>query len=145
MTALLLSDNKIPVSVGGKTEYYTYMLKIHMNFKQAVTLPPSIVNKNVLLLGDTWTIRSMSNKTSQNSITLTWNNFANAIDFHGLSKYYTAYYKIKVEKRFNFGNIDKLQIMLSSYQTGSARAARGWNAPGSEHLSPQASLTFYWN
>ncbi|ELQ4038199.1 hypothetical protein QSM00_001721, partial [Campylobacter coli] len=53
--------------------------------------------------------------------------------------------KIKVEKKFNFGNINNLQIMLSSYQSGSANAARGWNLSGGNRLNPRANLTLYWN
>ncbi|EKP1525811.1 hypothetical protein P2550_001948, partial [Campylobacter coli] len=66
-------------------------------------------------------------------------------ELHGLSKRYTANAKIKVEKKFNFRNINNLQIMLSSYQSGSANAARGWNLSGGNRLNPRANLTLYWN
>ncbi|EDJ9488175.1 hypothetical protein GFN24_06025, partial [Campylobacter coli] len=89
--------------------------------------------------------RSMSNKTSANTLHITWNNFNSSVELHGLSKRYTANAKIKVEKKFNFGNINNLQIMLSSYQSGSANAARGWNLSGGNRLNPRAKLTLYWN
>ncbi|ECR3664561.1 hypothetical protein F1A22_08745, partial [Campylobacter coli] len=76
---------------------------------------------------------------------ITWNNFNSSVELHALSKYYTANAKIKVEKKFNFGNIDNLQIMLSSWQSGSANAPRGWNLSGGNRLNPRAKLTLYWN
>ncbi|EPI2598758.1 hypothetical protein ACS1UM_001846, partial [Campylobacter coli] len=88
---------------------------------------------------------SMSNKTSANTLNITWNNFNSNVELHGLNKYYAANVKIKVEKKFNFGNINNLQIMLSSYQSGSANAPRGWNLGGGNRLNPRAKLTLYWN
>ncbi|ENU2689498.1 hypothetical protein ACE4MO_001977, partial [Campylobacter coli] len=88
---------------------------------------------------------NMSNKTSANTLNITWNNFSSNVELHGLSKRYTANAKIKVEKKFNFGNINNLQIMLSSWQSGSANAARGWNLGDGNRLNPRANLTLYWN
>ncbi|ENT7384754.1 hypothetical protein ACFF5Y_000416, partial [Campylobacter coli] len=131
MNCLLLSNNGIalnlPPSLGGSVANYNYMLKLDMIYKQAVVLPSNINNKEVVMLGEVWTTGSMSNKTSANTLNITWNNFNSNVELHGLSKYYTANAKIKVEKKFKFGNINNLQIMLSSYQSGSANAARGWN------------------
>ncbi|EHD8458487.1 hypothetical protein JOS99_001461 [Campylobacter coli] len=116
-----------------------------MIYKQAVVLPSNINNKEVVMLGEVWTTGNMSNKTSANTLHITWNNFNSSVELHALSKYYTANAKIKVEKKFNFGNINNLQIMLSSYQSGSANAPRGWNLSGGNRLNPRAKLTLYWN
>ncbi|EKT3940882.1 hypothetical protein QEF25_001524 [Campylobacter coli] len=149
MNCLLLSNNGIalnlPPSLGGSVANYNYMLKLDMIYKQAVVLPSNINNKEVVMLGEVWTTGSMSNKTSANTLHITWNNFNSNVELHGLSKYYTANAKIKVEKKFNFGNIDNLQIMLSSWQSGSANAPRGWNLGGGNRLNPRANLTLYWN
>ncbi|EAK4194882.1 hypothetical protein C1E14_08920, partial [Campylobacter coli] len=131
MNCLLLSNNGIalnlPPSLGGSVANYNYMLKLDMIYKQAVVLPSNINNKEVVMLGEVWATGSMSNKTSANTLNITWNNFNSNVELHGLSKHYTANVKIKVEKKFNFRNINNLQIMLSSYQSGSANASRGWN------------------
>ncbi|EGK8366491.1 hypothetical protein IO493_000600 [Campylobacter coli] len=149
MNCLLLSNNGIalnlPPSLGGSVANYNYMLKLDMIYKQAVVLPSNINNKEVVMLGEVWTTGSMSNKTSANTLNITWNNFNSNVELHGLSKRYTANAKIKVEKKFKFGNINNLQIMLSSYQSGSANAARGWNLGGGNRLNPRAKLTLYWN
>ncbi|EAI4579426.1 hypothetical protein A2E05_05925 [Campylobacter coli] len=148
MNCLLLSNNGIalnlPPSLGGSVANYNYMLKLDMIYKQAVVLPSNI-NKEVVMLGEVWTTGSMSNKTSANTLHITWNNFNSNVELHGLSKYYAANAKIKVEKKFNFGNINNLQIMLSSYQSGSANARAGWNLGGGNRLNPRAKLTLYWN
>ncbi|ENT5881819.1 hypothetical protein ACFEAH_000286 [Campylobacter coli] len=145
MNCLLLSNNGIalnlPPSLGGSVTNYNYMLKLDMIYKQAVVLPSNINNKEVVMLGEVWTTRNMSNKTSANALNITWNNFNSNVELHGLSKYYTANAKIKVEKKFKFGNINNLQIMLSSYQ----RAPRGWNLGYGNRLNPRAKLTLYWN
>ncbi|EAH8527876.1 hypothetical protein EVS45_09030, partial [Campylobacter coli] len=126
MNCLLLSNNGIalnlPPSLGGSVANYNYMLKLDMIYKQAVVLPSNINNKEVVMLGEVWTTGSMSNKTSANTLNITWNNFNSNVELHGLNKYYAANVKIKVEKKFKFGNINNLQIMLSSYQSGSANA-----------------------
>ncbi|EFU2364688.1 hypothetical protein ORR31_001787 [Campylobacter coli] len=149
MNCLLLSNNGIalnlPPSLGGSVTNYNYMLKLDMIYKQAVVLPSNINNKEVVMLGEVWTTRNMSNKTSANTLNITWNNFNSNVELHGLSKYYTANAKIKVEKKFKFGNINNLQIMLSSYQSGSAKAPRGWNLGDGNRLNPRAKLTLYWN
>ncbi len=149
MNCLLLSNNGIalnlPPSLGGSVANYNYMLKLDMIYKQAVVLPSNINNKEVVMLGEVWTTGSMSNKTSANTLNITWNNFNSSVELHGLSKYYTANAKIKVEKKFNFGNINNLQIMLSSYQSGSANAPTGWNLNSGNRLNPRAKLTLYWN
>ncbi|EKM6312015.1 hypothetical protein PU670_001866 [Campylobacter jejuni] len=149
MNCLLLSNNGIalnlPPSLGGSVANYNYMLKLNMIYKQAVVLPSNINNKEVVMLGEVWTTGNMSNKTSGNTLEVTWNNFNSKVTLHALSKRYTANAKIKVEKKFNFGNIDNLQIMLSSYQSGSANAARGWNLNDGNRLNPRANLTLYWN
>ncbi|EIX7964899.1 hypothetical protein MLA05_001856 [Campylobacter coli] len=149
MNCLLLSNNGIalnlPPSLGGSVANYNYMLKLDMIYKQAVVLPSNINNKEVVMLGEVWTTGSMSNKTSANTLHITWNNINSNVELHGLSKYYTANAKIKVEKKFNFGNINNLQIMLSSYQSGSANAPRGWNLGAGNTLNPRAKLTLYWN
>lgn len=154
MNCLLLSNNGIalnlPPSLGGSVANYNYMLKLDMIYKQAVVLPSNINNKEVVMLGEVWTTGSMSNKTSANTLNITWNNFNSNVELHGLSKYYTANAKIKVEKKFNFRNINNLQIMLSSYQSGSANASAiwnltGWNLNGGNRLNPRANLTLYWN
>ncbi len=149
MNCLLLSNNGIalnlPPSLGGSVANYNYMLKLDMIYKQAVVLPSNINNKEVVMLGEVWTTGSMSNKTSGNTLEITWNNFNSKVTLHALSKYYTANAKIKVEKKFNFGNIDNLQIMLSSYQSGSAHASAGWNLNDGNSLNPRANLTLYWN
>uniref|UniRef100_UPI0039863621 hypothetical protein n=1 Tax=Campylobacter coli TaxID=195 RepID=UPI0039863621 len=146
---LLLSNNGIalnlPPSLGGSVANYNYMLKLDMIYKQAVVLPSNINNKEVVMLGEVWTTGSMSNKTSANTLNITWNNFNSNVELNGLNKYYAANVKIKVEKKFKFGNINNLQIMLSSYQSGSANAARGWNLGGGDRLNPRAKLTLYWN
>ncbi|EHP3233927.1 hypothetical protein KN950_001326 [Campylobacter coli] len=148
MNCLILSNNGIalnlPPSLGGSVANYNYMLKLDMIYKQAVVLPSNI-NKEVVMLGEVWTTGSMSNKTSANTLHITWNNFNSNVELHGLSKYYAANAKIKVEKKFKFGNINNLQIMLSSYQSGSAKAPRGWNLDGGNRLNPRAKLTLYWN
>ncbi|EDP7145997.1 hypothetical protein I7894_000324 [Campylobacter jejuni] len=149
MNCLLLSNNGIalnlPPSLGGSVANYNYMLKLDMIYKQAVVLPSNINNKEVVMLGEVWTTGNMSNKTSGNTLEVTWNNFNSKVTLHALSKRYTANAKIKVEKKFNFGNINNLQIMLSSYQSGSANAARGWNLNDGNRLNPRANLTLYWN
>ncbi|EDA5460619.1 hypothetical protein F9S24_01880 [Campylobacter coli] len=149
MNCLLLSNNGIalnlPPSLGGSVANYNYMLKLDMIYKQAVVLPSNINNKEVVMLGEVWTTGSMSNKTSANTLHITWNNFSSNVQLHGLSKRYAANAKIKVEKKFNFGNINNLQIMLSSYQSGSANAPRGWNLGDANRLNPRAKLTLYWN
>ncbi|EMC5234373.1 hypothetical protein VIZ45_001507 [Campylobacter coli] len=149
MNCLLLSNNGIalnlPPSLGGSVANYNYMLKLDMIYKQAVVLPSNINNKEVVILGEVWTTGSMSNKTSANTLNITWNNFNSSVELHALSKHYTANVKIKVEKKFNFRNINNLQIMLSSYQSGSANAPRGWNLGGGNRLNPRAKLTLYWN
>ncbi|EAL1661504.1 hypothetical protein CEC36_01745 [Campylobacter coli] len=149
MNCLLLSNNGIalnlPPSLGGSVANYNYMLKLDMIYKQAVVLPSNINNKEVVMLGEVWTTGSMSNKTSANTLNITWNNFNSSVELHALSKRYTANAKIKVEKKFNFRNINNLQIMLSSYQSGSANAPRGWNLGGGNRLNPRAKLTLYWN
>ncbi|HHW4657903.1 TPA: hypothetical protein ACUXER_000290 [Campylobacter coli] len=149
MNCLLLSNNGIalnlPPSLGGSVANYNYMLKLDMIYKQAVVLPSNINNKEVVMLGEVWTTGSMSNKTSANTLNITWNNFNSNVQLHGLNKYYAANAKIKVEKKFNFGNINNLQIMLSSYQSGSANAPRGWNLGGGNTLNPRAKLTLHWN
>ncbi|EPF9844455.1 hypothetical protein ACSWND_000006 [Campylobacter coli] len=149
MNCLLLSNNGIalnlPPSLGGSVANYNYMLKLNMIYKQAVVLPSNINNKEVVMLGEVWTSANMSNKTSANTLHITWNNFSSNVELHALSKRYTANAKIKVEKKFNFGNINNLQIMLSSWQSGSANAARGWNLSGGNRLNPRANLTLYWN
>ncbi|EIQ1824854.1 hypothetical protein LUV66_001333 [Campylobacter coli] len=149
MNCLLLSNNGIalnlPPSLGGSVANYNYMLKLDMIYKQAVVLPSNINNKEVVMLGEVWTSANMSNKTSGNTLHITWNNFNSSVELHGLSKRYTANAKIKVEKKFKFGNINNLQIMLSSWQSGSANAARGWNLSGGNRLNPRANLTLYWN
>ncbi|EOZ7194239.1 hypothetical protein ACQU9D_000165 [Campylobacter coli] len=149
MNCLLLSNNGIalnlPPSLGGSVANYNYMLKLDMIYKQAVVLPSNINNKEVVMLGEVWTTRNMSNKTSANTLNITWNNFNSNVELHGLNKYYAANVKIKVEKKFNFRNINNLQIMLSSYQSGSANAPRGWNLGGGNRLNPRAKLTLYWN
>ncbi|EAJ5731657.1 hypothetical protein C6S73_09045 [Campylobacter coli] len=149
MNCLLLSNNGIalnlPPSLGGSVANYNYMLKLDMIYKQAVVLPSNINNKEVVMLGEVWATRNMSNKTSANTLNITWNNFNSSVELHGLNKYYTANAKIKVEKKFNFGNINNLQIMLSSWQSGSANAGRGWNLNGGNRLNPRAKLTLYWN
>ncbi|EFU5997510.1 hypothetical protein HT401_001275 [Campylobacter coli] len=149
MNCLLLSNNGIalnlPPSLGGSVANYNYMLKLDMIYKQAVVLPSNINNKEVVMLGEVWTTGSMSNKTSANTLHITWNNFSSNVKLHGLSKRYTANAKIKVEKKFEFGNINNLQIMLSSYQSGSANARSGWNLNDGNRLNPRANLTLYWN
>ncbi|EAL0441744.1 hypothetical protein KB052_000430 [Campylobacter coli] len=149
MNCLLLSNNGIalnlPPSLGGSVANYNYMLKLDMIYKQAVVLPSNINNKEVVMLGEVWATGSMSNKTSANTLNITWNNFNSNVELHGLNKYYAANVKIKVEKKFNFRNINNLQIMLSSYQSGSANAARGWNLNDGNRLNPRANLTLYWN
>lgn len=149
MNCLLLSNNGIvlnlPPSLGGSVANYNYMLKLDMIYKQAVVLPSNINNKEVVMLGEVWTTGNMSNKTSANTLHITWNNFNSSVELHALSKYYTANAKIKVEKKFNFGNINNLQIMLSSYQSGSANARAGWNLNDGNRLNPRANLTLYWN
>ncbi|HEP7851293.1 hypothetical protein ACHINE_06185 [Campylobacter coli] len=149
MNCLLLSNNGIalnlPPSLGGSVANYNYMLKLDMIYKQAVVLPSNINNKEVVMLGEVWATGSMSNKTSANTLNITWNNFNSNVQLHGLNKYYAANVKIKVEKKFNFRNINNLQIMLSSYQSGSANAPRGWNLGGGNTLNPRAKLTLYWN
>ncbi|ELZ2089828.1 hypothetical protein THE95_000764 [Campylobacter coli] len=149
MNCLLLSNNGIalnlPPSLGGSVANYNYMLKLDMIYKQAVVLPSNINNKEVVMLGEVWATGSMSNKTSANTLNITWNNFNSNVELHGLNKYYAANVKIKVEKKFKFGNINNLQIMLSSYQSGSANAPRGWNLGGGNRLNPRAKLTLYWN
>ncbi|EGT3461492.1 hypothetical protein JDX53_001820 [Campylobacter coli] len=149
MNCLLLSNNGIalnlPPSLGGSVANYNHMLKLDMIYKQAVVLPSNINNKEVVILGEVWTTGSMSNKTSANTLNITWNNFNSNVELHGLSKYYVANAKIKVEKKFKFGNINNLQIMLSSYQSGSANAPRGWNLGDGNRLNPRANLTLYWN
>ncbi|EJK0111249.1 hypothetical protein NKK54_000882 [Campylobacter coli] len=149
MNCLLLSNNGIalnlPPSLGGSVANYNYMLKLDMIYKQAVVLPSNINNKEVVMLGEVWATGSMSNKTSANTLNITWNNFNSNVELHGLNKYYAANVKIKVEKKFNFRNINNLQIMLSSYQSGSANAPRGWNLNGGNRLNPRAKLTLYWN
>ncbi|EOV3158222.1 hypothetical protein ACOBVQ_000361 [Campylobacter coli] len=149
MNCLLLSNNGIalnlPPSLGGSVANYNYMLKLDMIYKQAVVLPSNINNKEVVMLGEVWTTGSMSNKTSANTLNITWNNFNSNVELNGLSKYYAANVKIKVEKKFKFGNINNLQIMLSSYQSGSANASPGWNLGGGNRLNPRAKLTLYWN
>ncbi|EAI0273345.1 hypothetical protein GKJ35_05115 [Campylobacter jejuni] len=149
MNCLLLSNNGIalnlPPSLGGSVANYNYMLKLDMIYKQAVVLPSNINNKEVVMLGEVWTTGSMSNKTSANTLNITWNNFNSNVELHGLNKYYAANVKIKVEKKFNFRNINNLQIMLSSYQSGSANAPRGWNLGDGNRLNPRANLTLYWN
>ncbi|EJO7031383.1 hypothetical protein NRV08_000488 [Campylobacter jejuni] len=149
MNCLLLSNNGIalnlPPSLGGSVANYNYMLKLDMIYKQAVVLPSNINNKEVVMLGEAWTTGSMSNKTSANTLEITWNNFNSKATLHALSRYYTANAKIKVEKRFNFGNINNLQIMLSSYQSGSSNARAGWNLDDGNRLNPRANLTLYWN
>ncbi|EAL1433399.1 hypothetical protein MUK15_000434 [Campylobacter coli] len=149
MNCLLLSNNGIalnlPPSLGGSVANYNYMLKLNMIYKQAVVLPSNINNKEVVMLGEVWATGSMSNKTSANTLNITWNNFNSNVELHGLNKYYAANVKIKVEKKFNFRNINNLQIMLSSYQSGSANAPRGWNLGGGNRLNPRAKLTLYWN
>ncbi|EJE2989487.1 hypothetical protein M4G15_001628 [Campylobacter coli] len=149
MNCLLLSNNGIalnlPPSLGGSVANYNYMLKLDMIYKQAVVLPSNINNKEVVMLGEVWTTGSMSNKTSANTLEVTWNNFNSKVTLHALSKRYTANAKIKVEKKFNFGNINNLQIMLSSWQSGSANAPRGWNLGDGNRLNPRAKLTLYWN
>ncbi|EGO3100387.1 hypothetical protein O0703_001670 [Campylobacter coli] len=149
MNCLLLSNNGIalnlPPSLGGSVANYNYMLKLDMIYKQAVVLPSNINNKEVVMLGEVWATGSMSNKTSANTLNITWNNFNSNVELHGLNKYYAANVKIKVEKKFNFRNINNLQIMLSSYQSGSANAPRGWNLDGGNRLNPRAKLTLYWN
>ncbi|EHS2100175.1 hypothetical protein KVI99_000247 [Campylobacter jejuni] len=149
MNCLLLSNNGIalnlPPSLGGSVANYNYMLKLDMIYKQAVVLPSNINNKEVVMLGEVWATGSMSNKTSANTLNITWNNFNSNVELHGLNKYYAANVKIKVEKKFNFRNINNLQIMLSSYQSGSANAPRGWNLNDGDRLNPRANLTLYWN
>ncbi|EIK4445081.1 hypothetical protein LJ660_001776 [Campylobacter coli] len=149
MNCLLLSNNGIalnlPPSLGGSVANYNYMLKLDMIYKQAVVLPSNINNKEVVMLGEVWTTRNMSNKTSANTLHITWNNFNSNVQLHGLSKYYAANAKIKVEKKFKFGNINNLQIMLSSYQSGSANLSAGWNLNDGNRLNPRANLTLYWN
>ncbi|ELM7347414.1 hypothetical protein Q2X77_001914 [Campylobacter coli] len=149
MNCLLLSNNGIalnlPPSLGGSVANYNYMLKLDMIYKQAVVLPSNINNKEVVMLGEVWATGSMSNKTSANTLNITWNIFNSNVELHGLNKYYAANVKIKVEKKFNFRNINNLQIMLSSYQSGSANAPRGWNLGGGNRLNPRAKLTLYWN
>ncbi|MEN3896240.1 hypothetical protein [Campylobacter coli] len=149
MNCLLLSNNGIalnlPPSLGGSVANYNYMLKLDMIYKQAVVLPSNINNKEVVMLGEVWATGSMSNKTSANTLNITWNNFNSNVELHALNKYYAANVKIKVEKKFNFRNINNLQIMLSSYQSGSANAPRGWNLGGGNRLNPRAKLTLYWN
>ncbi|EGB1157134.1 hypothetical protein H6Z17_001736 [Campylobacter coli] len=149
MNCLLLSNNGIalnlPPSLGGSVTNYNYMLKLDMIYKQAVVLPSNINNKEVVMLGEVWTTGSMSNKTSANTLNITWNNFNSSVELHALSKRYTANAKIKVEKKFNFRNINNLQIMLSSWQSGSANAPRGWNLNDGNRLNPRANLTLYWN
>ncbi|EQA4209499.1 hypothetical protein ACX2TG_000136 [Campylobacter coli] len=149
MNCLLLSNNGIalnlPPSLGGSVANYNYMLKLDMIYKQAVVLPSNINNKEVVMLGEVWATGSMSNKTSANTLNITWNNFNSNVQLHALNKYYAANVKIKVEKKFNFRNINNLQIMLSSYQSGSANAPRGWNLGDGDRLNPRANLTLYWN
>ncbi|EAI0344986.1 hypothetical protein E0128_02300 [Campylobacter coli] len=149
MNCLLLSNNGIalnlPPSLGGSVANYNYMLKLDMIYKQAVVLPSNINNKEVVMLGEVWTTGSMSNKTSANTLHITWNNFNSNVELHGLSKYYAANVKIKVEKKFNFRNINNLQIMLSSYKNGGAIAPSGWNLGDGNRLNPRAKLTLYWN
>ncbi|EJD3103265.1 hypothetical protein M1V08_001840 [Campylobacter jejuni] len=149
MTPLIISNNNIalnlPPSLGGGIANYNYMLKLDMIYKQAVVLPSNINNKEVVMLGEVWTTGNMSNKTSANTLHITWNNFNSSVELHALSRYYTANAKIKVEKKFNFGNINNLQIMLSSYQSGSAKAGTGWNLNDGDKLNPRANLTLYWN
>lgn len=94
MNCLLLSNNGIalnlPPSLGGSVANYNYMLKLDMIYKQAVVLPSNINNKEVVMLGEVWTTGNMSNKTSGNTLEITWNNFNSKVTLHALSKYYTA-------------------------------------------------------
>lgn len=149
MTPLIISNNNIalnlPPSLGGGIANYEHMLKLDMIYKQAVALPSNIINKEVIMLGEVWTLGNMSNKTSGNTLEITWNNFSSKVTLHELSRYYTANAKIKIEKKFNFGNINNLQIMLSSWQSGSANAGSGYNLADGDRLNPRASLTLYWN
>ncbi|ELS4958017.1 hypothetical protein ABNJ18_002051, partial [Campylobacter coli] len=99
MNCLLLSNNGIalnlPPSLGGSVANYNHMLKLNMIYKQAVVLPSNINNKEVVMLGEVWTTGNMSNKTSANTLHITWNNFNSSVELHALSKYYTANAKIK--------------------------------------------------
>lgn len=147
MTALLLANNSvrvnIPASLGGGSANYNYFLNARMFIAQAFSIPANMNNKEVLILGEVWTKASMNNKTSANTLHITWNNFNNSIELKAASRHYTANAKIKVEKRVHLGNVQNLQLMLSSWQTGSANARRGWNV--GLHLAPEAALTFYYN
>ncbi|KWX56095.1 hypothetical protein SD35_01805 [Campylobacter coli] len=149
MNCLLLSNNGIalnlPPSLGGSVTNYNYMLKLDMIYKQAVVLPSNINNKEVVMLGEVWMTGNMPDKAYANTLHITWNNFNSSVELHALSRYYTANAKIKVEKKFNFGNINNLQIMLSSYQSRSANARGGWNLNYGNRINPRANLTLYWN
>ncbi|EGN9658639.1 hypothetical protein IS301_000808, partial [Campylobacter coli] len=86
MNCLLLSNNGIalnlPPSLGGSVANYNYMLKLDMIYKQAVVLPSNINNKEVVMLGEVWATGSMSNKTSANTLNITWNNFNSNVELH---------------------------------------------------------------
>ncbi|EJD3103031.1 hypothetical protein M1V08_001591 [Campylobacter jejuni] len=105
------------------------------------SLPESALNKSVAVRGNVWTKQNMSNKTSANTIHLVLNNDYNiTYKLHPISRYYKKDAKIPVDKiMHNYKN----PIKLATWQSGSAKAVRGWDPAGS--LIMAGELEFYWN
>ncbi|WP_139451846.1 hypothetical protein [Campylobacter armoricus] len=149
MNALLLANTGIsivlPPELGGGVANYNYMFSLNnMKRPNEYVVPANLANKEAIIIGEVWSLNSMNNKTSANSIDITWNDYGVNLRFTGPSRWYEANKKIPVKIKVRFGAINSNKIRLSSYQTGSHNAQRGWNTSDC-NLQACANLTFYYN
>ncbi|MBX2078030.1 hypothetical protein I9T54_00555 [Campylobacter peloridis] len=149
MNTLMLANSifqvNLPPELGGGVANYNYMFSLNNLVRpNEYVVPANLANKEVLVVGEVWSANNMNNKTSANSIDITWNNYANSHRFYGPSRSYTANKKIPVKAKIKFGAINSNKIRFSSYQTGSHNAQAGWNTSDCD-LQCRGNLTFYYN
>ncbi len=106
-------------------------------------MPDSARGKKVYVRGNVWAKNSFSHKTSANSMHLVINNdYSIAIELYPTSRTHTAWKKIAVDKTINnFAN----PVKLSTWQSGSANAPKGWDPSWGCDLDIGGELEFYWN
>ncbi|EAJ0335871.1 hypothetical protein ACLMND_000871 [Campylobacter lari] len=149
MNALMLSNSifqvNLPPELGGGVANYNYMFSLNNLVRpNEYMVPANLANKEVLVVGEVWSANNMNNKTSANSIALTWNNYSNSHTLHGASRWYEANRKIPIKLKIKFTAINSNKIRFSSYQTGSHNAQAGWNTSDCS-LQCRGNLTFYYN
>ncbi|AJC87792.1 hypothetical protein [Campylobacter insulaenigrae] len=149
MNALMLANSifqvDLPPELGGGVANYNYMFSLNNLVRpNEYVVPANLANKEVLVIGEVWSAYNMNNRTSANSIALTWNNYSNSHTLYGTARKYEANKKIPIKMKIVFSSINSNKIKFSSYQTGSHNASRGWDTRDC-NLQCRGNLTFFYN